>query len=85
MMFATFRQNKNLIFHLVRKELVDQYASSQLGVLWSVAQPLAMLALYGFVFSVVFRVQPGSNYGDVSFATWLLCSGSTDNSTTARA
>jgi len=36
-------------------------------------QPLAMLALYGLVFSVILRVGPGGEYKDVPFSLWLLC------------
>jgi lipopolysaccharide transport system permease protein len=43
--------------------------------LWSLANPLALMAVYTFVFAFVFRISPGA--GDPSgvkvFALWLLC------------
>ena len=45
---------------LVAQELAARYRGSLLGMAWPLLLPLLMLALYGFVFGVVFRARwPG--------------------------
>ncbi len=46
---------RTLIRQLVEREIVGRYRGSWLGMLWSLLNPLIMLAIYTFVFSVVFR------------------------------
>lgn len=58
-----------LIYQMSRREIVGRYRGSMMGLLWSFASPLVMLAVYTFVFSVVFRVRWQSGGGDnASFA-----------------
>jgi lipopolysaccharide transport system permease protein len=52
---ADLWHHQDLIAHLVRRELGQRYKGSYLGVLWSFINPLLMLSVYTFVFSVVFR------------------------------
>ncbi|WP_282276968.1 ABC transporter permease [Stenotrophomonas sp. PS02297] len=50
---------------LVAQELTARYRGSLLGRAWPLLLPLLMLALYGFVFGVVFRARwPGLAEGD---------------------
>lgn len=42
---------------LIRRELAARYRGSLLGVVWSLLTPLLMLAVYTFVFSVVFKTR----------------------------
>jgi ABC-2 type transport system permease protein len=44
-----------LLSGLVRKDLKVKYQGSTLGFLWSLANPLLLLAVYSFVFQVVFK------------------------------
>lgn len=48
-------KNRALISALVRREVVGRYRGSMMGILWSFFNPLLMLAVYTFVFSVVFK------------------------------
>ena len=58
-----------LIYQMSRREIVGRYRGSMMGLLWSFASPLVMLAVYTFVFSVVFRVRWQTGGGDnASFA-----------------
>jgi len=53
----------NLFVQLVRRDIAGRYRGSSLGVLWSLINPLLMLAVYTFVFGFVFRSRwglPGS-------------------------
>lgn len=49
--------NRGLIASLVRREVLGRYRGSALGLLWSILNPLVMLGVYTFVFSVVFKNQ----------------------------
>lgn len=48
-------QQRNLIRQLVRREIAGRYKGSFLGVLWTLIQPLLMLAVYTFVFGMIFE------------------------------
>ena len=52
--------NWNLIVHLTRREVIGRYKGSAMGLLWSFLNPVFMLAVYTFVFSVVFKARWGS-------------------------
>ncbi|MDY0250836.1 MAG: ABC transporter permease [Pseudomonas sp.] len=48
-----------LIKQLVSRDVAGRYKGSLLGGVWAVASPLIMLAVYTFVFSMVFQVRWG--------------------------
>lgn len=50
-------QNRTLLFHWTRRLLALRYAGSLLGPLWTLATPLFMLAIYTFVFGIVFKAR----------------------------
>ena len=47
--------NKHLIKASTKREVLGRYRGSALGILWSLFNPLFMLAVYTFVFSIVFK------------------------------
>ena len=49
---------RGLLAAFVRRDLSTRYRGSTLGWLWSLLEPLAMLALFGLVFGVLLKVQP---------------------------
>jgi len=51
--------NRNLILQLTRREVVGRYKGSAMGLLWSFLNPVFMLLVYTFVFSVVFKARWG--------------------------
>lgn len=55
--FLSLRQNHALILQMVKREVMSRYKGSFLGLLWSLINPILMLAIYTFVFSVVFKVR----------------------------
>jgi lipopolysaccharide transport system permease protein len=66
-----FRQ-RQLLWQLVRRNVLERYRGALLGLLWSLLTPLAMLAVYSFVFGVVLKVQwSESPPGPGSFAITL--------------
>ena len=58
--FGSAWRHRRLILSLVRRDVLGRYRGSVLGVLWSFFNPLFMLAVYTFVFSVVFGARWGS-------------------------
>lgn len=58
-MFATLWLNRQLIKQLIKREVVGRYRGSIMGLAWSFFNPLLMLAVYTFVFSVVFQSRWG--------------------------
>ena len=62
--------NRELWWRLTEREILGRYRGSALGILWSFITPLAMLAVYTFVFSQVFKARWGSldEAGPLGFA-----------------
>jgi lipopolysaccharide transport system permease protein len=52
-------RNHSLILALSKREVVGRYRGSFLGIFWSFFNPLLMLAVFTFVFSVVFQARWG--------------------------
>lgn len=67
--------HRNLIRQFAWRDFIGKYKGSFFGVLWSFVTPLMMLAVYAFVFSVVFRAKwtPNSDTSQVDFALILFC------------
>ena len=61
-----------LFYQFVRQEFSGQFAGSFGGLLWLFVTPIFNIALYSFVFSVVFRAPIPENFGDVSFVVFLM-------------
>ena len=53
-------KNWTLLRQLVVRNIASRYRGSMLGLVWSFAQPLLMLCVYTFVFSVVFKIRWGT-------------------------
>ncbi len=51
--------HRALIGQLARREIVGRYRGSALGLAWSFFNPLLMLAVYTFLFGIVFRLRWG--------------------------
>ena len=66
-------QHRQLIKQMAWREVIGRYKGSFIGVLWSFINPVLMLAVYTFVFSVIFKARWGIDGGDskTSFALIL--------------
>lgn len=60
---ASLWRNRALILALIRREVVGRYRGSVIGMAWSFFNPVFMLAVYTFVFSVVFEARWGGGAG----------------------
>lgn len=64
--------HRHLISGLIRREIVGRYRGSLLGLLWSFFNPVLMLGVYTFVFSVVFKARwQGGSDSKIEFALVL--------------
>ena len=55
-MLRNIKKNRELIFLLTRLQILQRYKGTYLGLLWTVINPLAMMVVYTFVFSVIIKV-----------------------------
>lgn len=71
-MVASLWRHRSLIAASVKREVLGRYRGSVMGILWSFFNPLFMLAVYTFVFSVVFQARWGGGSGSkIEFALVL--------------
>jgi lipopolysaccharide transport system permease protein len=71
-MIATMWRNRSLIAALTKREVIGRYRGSMLGILWSFFNPVFMLIVYTFVFSVVFKARwSGGSDSKTEFALIL--------------
>jgi lipopolysaccharide transport system permease protein len=63
------------MINLAMREIKGKYKRTIFGQLWSLMNPIALMLVYTFVFSFVFRIQPdpGAPSGLNAFPLWLLC------------
>ncbi|NOT85876.1 MAG: ABC transporter permease [Methylococcaceae bacterium] len=54
-MLRSIIKNRQLIVQMAKRDVIGRYRGSVLGLAWSFFNPLIMLAVYTFVFSVVFQ------------------------------
>jgi hypothetical protein len=74
-MFASLWRNRYLIKTSVQREVVGRYRGSFLGTFWSFFHPMFMLAVYTFVFSVVFKARWQSGSGSKTEFALILFAG----------
>ncbi|MBY8096172.1 ABC transporter permease [Vibrio fluvialis] len=72
-MFNSLWKYRRLICSMAYREIIGRYRGSVIGLAWSFFNPLLMLAVYTFVFSVVFKAKWNSNLegGQGEFAVIL--------------
>jgi lipopolysaccharide transport system permease protein len=69
---ATGRRNRALLANFFRREINNRYLGSATGLAWALLHPLALLAIYYFVFTMVFRVGSLTGKSYLSFAAVAL-------------
>jgi lipopolysaccharide transport system permease protein len=74
-MAASLWRNRSLVMALCKREIAGRYRGSLLGMFWSFFHPVFMLAVYTFVFSVVFQARWGSGSGSKTEFALVLFAG----------
>lgn len=62
-MLVSLWRNRDLIAASVKREVLGRYRGSVMGILWSFFNPLLMLVVFTFMFSVVFQSRWGGDTG----------------------
>lgn len=71
-LLLSFWTHRYLAYQLSKREVIGRYRGSIAGLAWSFFNPLLMLAVYTFVFSVIFKARWGElDGGKGSFAIVL--------------
>jgi len=67
--------SRELLQNLTNREVRGKYRRTELGQLWSLANPIAAILIYTFIFSFIFRLpaQVGDPSGLNNYALWLVC------------
>lgn len=73
--FLSLWARRDLLMQIVQRNIQSRYKASMFGLFWMLATPLFMLAIYTFVFSVVFKARWGDDFGDsrTAFALIMFC------------
>ena len=58
--------------HFTRQDLVDRYAGSALGAIWTIIFPLVNICVFIFVFSAIMRARLPGDYGAFAYSTYLI-------------
>jgi lipopolysaccharide transport system permease protein len=70
--FLSLWRNRSLAFQMVVRDVVGRYRGSLAGLLWSLFNPVLMLLVYTFVFSVVLKMRwGGASGGRLDFAVMV--------------
>lgn len=72
---ASLWRHRSLIAASAKREVLGRYRGSVMGILWSFFNPLFMLAVYTFVFSVVFQARWGGGSGSKTEFALVLFAG----------
>lgn len=72
---ALLREHRVLSWRLAVRGVHGRYKGSMIGLVWTIITPLCMLAIYTFIFSVVFQARWGHGLGEskAAFAIVLVC------------
>lgn len=65
-------ENRSLIKRMVYKEMTDRYAGSVFGMLWTIIQPLFLIALYALVFTFIFKVRINTDDSPIKYAFYAI-------------
>jgi lipopolysaccharide transport system permease protein len=74
-MAASIWRNRTLVAAMVKREVMGRYRGSVLGIVWSFFNPILMLAVYTFVFGVVFNARWAAGHDSRSEFALVLFAG----------
>lgn len=72
--FSIVYEKRDLLWHLVNRDIKNRYQGSFIGLMWSIINPILLLVVYTFVFSVILNAKWGlPGEGRLDFAIALFC------------
>lgn len=70
---ALFTRHRQLTWEMAKREITERYTGQLFGALWAVAHPVIQIAVYMFVFGVVFQVKIGGTAAmPLDYSAYLL-------------
>ncbi|WP_421324415.1 ABC transporter permease [Aeromonas veronii] len=75
LLFKSLLTNRSLVHTLILREVTGRYKGSVFGMLWSFFNPVLMLVIYTFVFSIVFNARWGGGSESKSEFALILFAG----------
>ncbi len=67
-------RHRQLTWEMSKREISERYAGQLFGLFWAVGHPLALIAVYVFIFAYVFKMKIGGTYKlPLDYTTYLLC------------
>ena len=73
--FQSLWKHRALVWQMTKREVIGRYRGSVMGLLWSFFNPILMLSVYTFVFSVVFQARWGGGSGSKTEFAIILFAG----------
>ncbi len=64
------KEQKQTIWALSKNQIKSRFAGTVGGLFWAVAQPLALITIYYFVFAIGFKAQGPTG---TTFVVWFIC------------
>jgi lipopolysaccharide transport system permease protein len=65
-------RHKELVWEMTRRDILERYAGQVLGGVWAVANPLLIMAVYVFAFTVLFQGRLTAQGDVVEFTAYVL-------------
>jgi lipopolysaccharide transport system permease protein len=66
---ASLGRNRRVVLQMAKRDMIERYRGSVFGFLWSLLNPLVLLVVYTFVFTVIFQSKwPGVAGSSADFA-----------------
>ncbi|MDP4092269.1 MAG: ABC transporter permease [Bacillota bacterium] len=66
-------RHRQLTIEMAKRDITDRYRGQFLGVFWAFGHPLTLMAVYTFVFVVVFKIKIGGTVAmPLDYTTYLL-------------
>lgn len=64
---------RRLVWQMTLRDIRSKYAGSLMGIFWTAINPLLLLAVFTFIFAVVFKARFGTEPGLAPSALYILC------------
>ena len=74
-LFGAVLEHGSLLWQFARREISGRYRGSLIGFGWAVLNPLLLLAIYTFVFSIVFQMRWDAGVADRSLFALIIYTG----------
>lgn len=71
LIFKSVLNNKDLLIELIKRDISSRYRGSFMGLLWSIVNPIVMLAIYTTVFGYFLKVKWAGTENSIDFSLVL--------------